>query len=96
MKIVRWSTSDIPNLQKYGVIEVYTEIDMRGAVVREVGLSQSGDVSYVSPATGGENPFGLFDGMVIDLSSLGSDESLSPEEFDVLWNRGRVKSESAE
>lgn len=86
MNIIRWTLSDIPDLQRYGIVEVLTEIDSKGSVLREIGLRSSGEVNYIAPTIGGTNPHGFFDGAVVDLNSLDPKSSFSKEEFEHLWN----------
>jgi hypothetical protein len=64
---------------------VYTEVDERGNVVREIGLDRSGKVVYRKPSTDlGLGRDGLF--YLIDLPSSAAE--IDEQTFNDLWRIG--------
>lgn len=87
-RYLRWGANDIGGLGSMGLSAVLTEIDERGAVLREIGIGMDGAVRYRSPSKlpvrGYER--GLFDDALV--AETDADE-MSAAEFEALWSGGR-------
>lgn len=87
MCIVRWNLKDIPDLERYGFVEMLTELDADGVVLREMGLNSLGEVVHKAPMKGSSYPHGFFfDGATVDMTSLSSDEYFSRKKFEAMWS----------
>jgi hypothetical protein len=67
-----------------GVVEVFTEVDAAGFLVREIGVDATGTIRYVAPTA--DDRFGVFDGRMVQ--PTGRPDEITPEEFDRLWAVG--------
>ena len=81
---LRWDAHDVKNLHRQGgCVELFTEIDQHGRVLREVGLDATGTVVHCAPSK--QSPYGLFDNQVVSLANQRSD--IGSEAFGLLWQR---------
>lgn len=61
-RYLTWTERDIAGLRKtWGLSRIFTEIDAQGAVSREIGLNESGDVVHRYPGLPSRAEYGVFD-----------------------------------
>ncbi len=65
------------------VVELYTETDATGHVLREIDLDGTGSVLYRGPSS--ENRFAFFDHQVVEPTER--EDDISPEAFEQLWSQ---------
>jgi hypothetical protein len=82
MRYKRWTDAD-GDLEA-PIAELWTEIDERGEVTREIGLDRDGHVVHLMPAVGFKHgTYGLFDLAPVDPTPAPSD--LAPTQFETVW-----------
>jgi hypothetical protein len=81
MKFLRW-TADLAELPP-PIEAVYTEVDTRGDVHREVGVDGIGNVVYRKPSS---DPKWGRDGLFYSIDLPAPAEEVSAERFDALWD----------
>ncbi len=82
MRYLKWTQREIEGLKgREGMVEILTEVDEEGRVLREIGLDEQGRVVHQAPSD--SCPYGMFDGQVVDVPGCGND--IPPELFGSLW-----------
>jgi hypothetical protein len=79
-----WTEENAKGIERRGIRKVVTEVDDRGAILREIGLDAQDRVLYIAPAERGSRRYGLFDLQVIDVQH-GLQNEFSQDLFDELW-----------
>lgn len=83
MKYCIWTEDDIAGLDRLPPVrKVVTEVDLLGAVLREIGLTEDGGIVYAR-----DDGRGLFDGAIIEVKSLKNEMSVL--EFEALWRQAK-------
>lgn len=80
--IIKLKSSHDIDLSRFGVDEVWIDLDSCGLPVREIGFF-GGDVVHKFPGNGKYGTYGIFDLSKFEYDQLSRDET---KEFDRVWN----------
>ncbi len=69
--------------------KIFVEVDESGAIMREIGLDNNGDIIHAYPDRDlsvkfKDGKYGLFDVSLIQIN--GSKDDISKEQFENIWN----------
>lgn len=87
MYYFKWTEKEITGLNEDNVETLYTEVNNKGDVLREIGVDEMGVVVHKCPSEGYKNGiYGIFDLAKVDFANM--KEDASKEEFNALWITG--------
>lgn len=78
-----WTERELGGLKDgWGLSRIFTEIDAQGAVIREIGLNEVGEVVHRHPGLPSRAEYGVFDSAKIGAADS---DDVGSQEFDRLW-----------
>lgn len=85
MYYFKWTEKDIKGLNSDGINCVYTEVNEKGQVLKEIGVDRDGKIVHRWPSSTSRLwKYGIFDLAQIDVSVK---TTLREETFNRMWNK---------
>lgn len=95
-KILIWDERDLSGIDKLNLDQVWTEVNDTGIVLREIGLSKSGEIIYYAPSNHKMFGQGLFDNQRVNIRSDHRSALRIEERFEELWNLVNSRPDTSE
>ncbi len=88
MRYLRWDEEETPGLP-FGLVELWTEIDDKGTVRRELGFDAGGHICHRCPSKFYRyGAYGLFDLAPVEIA--GTADEVEPTEFERRWRENEL------